>query len=186
MLRIKYVLLMACLFWGSALAQTKEYQLIEWIQLMPEDDLQALLNPPEYLADVVDGSPEDSVEAFSDSEIVDEQSQRFQQALTSTRVIQAFKDQHVKIPGFIVPLNSDEQQRAIEFFIVPYFGACLHMPPPPPNQIIYATLDEGVTVPSLYNPFWFEGTMAIETVENDLGKSAYRLILDRVYPYEEE
>jgi hypothetical protein len=43
----------------------------------------------------------------------------------------------VKIPGFIVPLDNRPDGRVQEFFLVPYFGACIHVPPPPPNQIVY-------------------------------------------------
>ncbi|MGL4829805.1 MAG: DUF3299 domain-containing protein, partial [Vibrio sp.] len=42
----------------------------------------------------------------------------------------------VKIPGFVIPLEGDDQ-KVTEFLLVPYFGACIHVPPPPPNQIIY-------------------------------------------------
>jgi hypothetical protein len=85
-----------------------------------------------------------------------------------------------------VPLQSDDSQRITEFFIVPYFGACLHMPPPPPNQIIHSNALQGIQLDSLYDPFWFEGTLVIDTEENSLGTSAYRLELNKAYPFEEE
>jgi hypothetical protein len=83
-----------------------------------------------------------------------------------------------------VPLESDEQQKVIEFFIVPYFGACLHMPPPPPNQIIYAKFKQGIELDNLYEPYWFEGTLLIQTEENELGTSAYEIKLDNIALYE--
>jgi hypothetical protein len=85
----------------------------------------------------------------------------------------------------VVPLAIDENNLVTEFFIVPYFGACLHLPPPPPNQIIFAKVTEGFELDSLYNPFWFEGQLMIEQNENDLGTSAYTLKLDSLYLYEE-
>lgn len=59
------------------------------------------------------------------------------------------------------------------------------MPPPPPNQIIYSTSKQGIKLDSLYEPFWFEGTLVIENIENSVASSAYRLQLNNVAPYEE-
>ncbi|QHJ12722.1 hypothetical protein FX988_02980 [Paraglaciecola mesophila] len=165
---------------------SESYQEIEWIALMPKDDLDALMNPPDYLLGIEDGSEQDSVEALNEKEGVDENTKRFQKALSSTRVIDTYANKRIRIPGFIVPLQSDDSQQITEFFIVPYFGACLHMPPPPPNQIIHSTSPQGIQLDSLYDPFWFEGTLVIDTEENALGTSAYRLKLNKAYPFEEE
>ena len=48
----------------------------------------------------------------------------------------------VKIPGFTVPLE-DFASAATEFLLVPFVGACVHTPPPPPNQLVYVKMDEG-------------------------------------------
>ena len=161
-----------------------KYKELEWVALIPKDDLQALLNPPEQLASIQDGSEQDSIAAFENKKFEDKQTKRFQQALTSKRVVEAYAQQAIRIPGFIVPLESDEQQKVIEFFIVPYFGACLHMPPPPPNQIIYAKFKQGIELDNLYEPYWFEGTLLIQTEENELGTSAYEIKLDNIALYE--
>jgi hypothetical protein len=165
-------------------ANEKIYEEIEWIQLMPEDDLEALLNPPDFLADIQDGSELDSVDALSNMTTDNEIALRFEQALTSTRVIDSFSQKSVRIPGFMVPLTSDEQQRVTEFFIVPYFGACLHMPPPPPNQIIFGKVKQGFELSKLDMPFWFEGRINIETISNTTGTAAYGMILDNIREYE--
>ncbi|MEP0354283.1 DUF3299 domain-containing protein [Paraglaciecola sp.] len=164
--------------------ETQTYQEVEWIQLMPRDDLEALLNPPDYLANIQDGSEEDSVEALTGMVSEDVTTQRFQDALTSVRVINEFDNKPIKIPGFVVPLKSDEQQRVTEFFIVPYFGACLHMPPPPPNQMIHGKVETGFELAQLTEPFWFEGVIHIETMSNTTGTSAYGMSLDNIQAYE--
>jgi hypothetical protein len=161
------------------------YKEIEWIELMPADDLQALLNPPKFLADIEDGSSNDSVEALGNLGESDDQVKRFEEALKSTRVIEAFDQRRIRIPGFIVPLESNEQQQVTQFFIVPYFGACLHLPPPPPNQIIYVEYSDGLELTTLYDPYWFEGTLAIDHTQKELGDSAYTLRLDDAYIFEE-
>ncbi|MGY5451272.1 DUF3299 domain-containing protein [Agarivorans sp. MS3-6] len=64
----------------------------------------------------------------------------------------------IRIPGFIVPLDS-EGELVTEFLLVPYFGACLHYPPPPPNQIVYVTYKQGLQLEDLWEPIWVEGTI---------------------------
>ena len=176
--------MVACPLYAEELQQTS-YQELEWTALIPQDDLDALLDPPDYLMTITDGSQQDSVEVFSGKELTDDKTKRFQQALTSTRVMTAYDGKAIRLPGFIVPLESDDEKKVTAFFIVPYFGACLHMPPPPPNQIIYATLPRGLALESLYQPFWFEGKLAIETQKNTLGTAAYRLHLDNISLYED-
>ena len=58
-----------------------------------------------------------------------------------------------RIPGFVVPLKTTEDIRILEFFLVPYYGACIHVPPPPPNQIIHVKYKEGFTLEALYRSF---------------------------------
>lgn len=178
-----FVTLVAILPFSSQAEPQKEYVEIEWMQLMPADDLEALLNPPEFITDIQDGSADDSVDALKAMGKTDETTKRFKAALTSSRVIEAFDNKSIRVPGFIVPLQSDENQRVTEFFIVPYFGACLHLPPPPPNQIIFAKSEEGVELASLQDPFWFEGTIVITQTSNELGSSAYSINLDNVFPF---
>lgn len=167
-----------------AASESEKYEEIEWIQLMPEDDLNALLNPPSSIMNIQDGSEQDSVDALGKMTDGDEDSQRFYNALKSTRIVESFDKKHIRLPGFIVPLETDDNNKVTEFFIVPYFGACLHMPPPPPNQIVHAKFKEGFELASLYDPFWFEGQLVIEGNEHALGTSAYSIKLDALYPYE--
>ena len=177
--------LASLIFTCESEAQNSSYEEVEWTQLMPKDDLDALLNPPEYLYDIEDGSEEDTLENLDAKPFENEKDKRYQQALSSARVIESYNNKSIRIPGFIVPLESEEGKRITEFFVVPYFGACLHLPPPPPNQIIYVNFEQGVELESLYDAFWFEGKLTINTVENELGTSAYQFKLDRVLPYED-
>ncbi len=161
-------------------ASSDNFETIEWDALIPADDLEALLSPPEYLDDIVDGSLEDSLERKIEGAF-DPSTDPYQQALVSTKVITEMNGKRVKIPGFIVPIETNEDKLVTEFFIVPYFGACLHMPPPPPNQIIYATYPQGVEQPTLYEPFWLSGELKTEITTNDIAQSAYEM---RIASYE--
>lgn len=162
------------------------YQLIQWTDLMPEEDLQALLNPPEYLDEIVDGSPEDQLNNQDARSIGNAKDDKYQQALVSKRIRPEYDQRKVKIPGYIVPLSFDDNMVINEFFLVPFFGACLHVPPPPPNQMIYITYKKGLTLESLYDPFFLEGTIVIKEHKTDeMGTAAYSLNVAKVYPYTE-
>tara|TARA_B100000965_G_scaffold390476_3_gene397440 strand:- start:59743 stop:60336 length:594 start_codon:yes stop_codon:yes gene_type:complete len=167
-----------------SLCAAVEYTEVEWTDLMPKDDLDALLAPPEYLNDIADGSQQDSVAALNQKESVDAQTKRYRDALSSTRVMQEFNGKQIRIPGYMVPLEQNEEREVTAFFIVPYFGACLHMPPPPPNQILYVQYEEGIALEALQQPFWFEGTLTVALNENALGTSAYTLNIDDYRLYE--
>ena len=166
-------------------ADAQGYEDIDWTELMPAEDLSALLNRPAFLDDIADGSAQDSLDSFQQRQLEDEQAQQYQAALSSTRVIQGFDGKAIRIPGFIVPLAQNEDKEVTRFFIVPYFGACLHMPPPPPNQILYVESEQGITLENLYDPYWFEGIVSIEQKVDAMGTSAYSLALDNYALYEE-
>jgi hypothetical protein len=67
----------------------------------------------------------------------------------------------------------------IEFFLVPFFGACIHVPPPPPNQIVHIEVEDAFALESIYDPYWLEGTLFLEQNANGLGQSAYSLKLEK-------
>ena len=161
----------------------EKHRSIEWTELMPKDDLDAIMAPPDFLDDIVDGSVEDQIANQLQSAIAAASDSRYQQALESTRVVAAFDNQSVRIPGFIVPLEFDDDQMIPRFFLVPYFGACIHVPPPPPNQIIFASYPKGFKLKVLYDPFWIAGVLKTTLTENDTTTSAYSMVVDSIQPY---
>jgi hypothetical protein len=179
-----FFLVLLCLSPLSFGAAGSEYKTIEWTDLMPEDDLEALLNPPEYLDEIADGSLEDQISSQLKGAMAENDS-RYQEALSSTRIRPEFNNQKVRIPGFIVPLEYSADQQVIQFFLVPYFGACIHVPPPPPNQIIFAEFQKGLTLGALYDAFWITGTLRTTLTENETATSAYSLQIDAIEPYQD-
>lgn len=94
----------------------------------------------------------------------------------SAAVNQKLSESKVKIPGFVVPLVVNDNGLVSEFFLVPYFGACIHVPPPPPNQIVYVRLaGDGVRVGSTEDAYWVTGTLHAQLSGNELAKAAYTL-----------
>lgn len=159
-----------------------EFTLLEWDALIPQSDLEALMTPPDYITNIEDGSLEDNLERQI-ADAFDPANDPYQQALVSTKVMADLDGQWIKIPGFIVPIESEENEKVTEFFIVPYFGACLHLPPPPPNQIIYASYPQGIELTSLYDAFWISGKLNTEVMTNEVAQAAYTMRAVKVEPY---
>jgi len=90
----------------------------------------------------------------------------------------------VKIPGFVVPLDTDKKGRLVDFLLVPYFGACIHVPPPPPNQIVYVKMKKSVPLSSMQDAQWVIGTLHASIKKSDLGASAYLLDGTSLQPYQ--
>lgn len=184
---IRHVFFLSILI-TSGVAQAASYQRINWVDLLPEKDLKALENPPAYINEIEDGSLEDALSdkmlsALEQSTLPDD---AYQRALTSTDVVTAYDNKAIRLPGFIVPIEMNDQQQVTQFFLVPYFGACIHLPPPPPNQIIYVTSEQGILVEDIYNAYWLQGTIKTTFTENDVAQSAYSMTVDTIEPYTEE
>ena len=91
----------------------------------------------------------------------------------------------IRLPGFMVPLGGDEN-KVTEFLLVPYFGACMHTPPPPTNQIVYVNYAKGVHPDMLYDPVWIEGPINVGEVESELAVSGYSMKAVDVSIYKED
>ena len=86
-------------------AQSGQYVTIAWSDLLPQDEIDILSNPPSYITDVEDGSAEDQLNSSMNNSIVVEMEDRYQQALVSTRVKSEMDGRAIRIPGFIVPIE---------------------------------------------------------------------------------
>jgi hypothetical protein len=159
------------------------YSTIEWIDLMPQDDLDALMNPPDYLDEIEDGSDDDLLSNQLMLATDQASDDRYMQALTSTRVMPEFDNRNIRLPGFIVPLEFDAQLNVTRFFLVPFFGACIHVPPPPPNQIVYGIFEQGLKLEALYEPVWLTGRLTTTLTENDVATAAYAMEVTGVAKY---
>jgi hypothetical protein len=90
----------------------------------------------------------------------------------------------IRIAGFALPLERKGEQ-VTEFLIVPYFGACIHTPPPPANQIIHAKSAKPLSGVKMMVPIWTYGTLSVQRGETRWGVAGYHLQVDKVSPYEE-
>ena len=88
----------------------------------------------------------------------------------------------IRLPGFIVPLDA-QQSGLSEFLLVPYFGSCIHVPPPPPNQIVYVHTSNRATVDSIYDAYWITGKLHLQNKATRLGATAYELSAEKIEVY---
>ena len=152
------MLIVACPVWtlGDDAEQGKETgnepRELTWDDLLPEG---ASVPPP-----VVDHS---SLALFDDFPVT-----------TADGVVPELNGEHVKLPGFVVPLDVVGDKVA-SFLLVPYFGACIHVPPPPPNQIVYVEFEEPVKLESMYDPVWVIGKLGLEGHASTLARAGYSM-----------
>lgn len=114
----------------------------------------------------------------------------YEAALVSTKTRAEFNNTNIRLAGFIVPIEFDNEQNISEFFLVPYFGACIHLPPPPPNQIIHVTINtstmkKGFKMEQLYEPVWISGKIKTQLLQSTIATSAYSMVADHITPYTE-
>ncbi len=89
--------------------------------------------------------------------------------------VHTFDHQRVKLAGYFVPLEETAAGELQELLFVPYYGACIHVPPPPANQIIFAKLQKPIAETSMFDAYWLEGTLVANTHNNDLAETAYTM-----------
>ena len=99
-----------------------------------------------------------------------------------SNVVPELNGQLVKLPGFIVPLDFVESKIA-SALLVPYFGACIHMPPPPPNQIVHVTFAEPIEIESLWDPVWITGKLGLERFVSHIADAGYSMQGQRLEKY---
>ncbi|MDP5253054.1 MULTISPECIES: DUF3299 domain-containing protein [unclassified Vibrio] len=90
----------------------------------------------------------------------------------------------ITIPGFVIPLEGDNE-KITEFLLVPFFGACIHVPPPPPNQIIYVKFEHGAPIQQLWDVVNVTGVMKTQTTQSELAQTGYLLEGVSVAPFQE-
>ena len=96
----------------------------------------------------------------------------------------ALVGQAVRIPGFIVPLE-DSKDGLKEFLLVPYFGACVHSPPPPANQIVHVLPKSPAKGFRSMDAVWITGTLSTGRTDSYMGAASYRIESVSVVPYSE-
>jgi hypothetical protein len=155
----------------AASASTSGYRELTWIQLVPPG-----WDPMKRFRDVGIGRLSDNSPrtAALMADLRDE--------LDNAPLVDSLQDTPVRLPGYVVPLQTD-RDGVREFLLVPYFGACIHMPPPPANQIILVKLAQPAKQLRSMDTVWASGVMRLDRQPSDMGVSGYRLDAASVEPY---
>jgi hypothetical protein len=127
------------------------YADLDWSHMVPPEDIKTLENAPP---------------------VVHVGNQRMKQ-IGTLHTVDALNGRKVKLSGYVVPLESDDDGKMVEFFFVPFYGACIHVPPPPPNMLVHVKLAHGIDTPSLYDPLTLKGVLHTEVTQNPMAASAY-------------
>ena len=137
---------------------------VEWTDLMPTPD-------------------PDIVEGYRSGEIDLKETLKYLNQLANTPV-ENLDGTYARVPGYLVPLNLDKNQKATELLLVPTLGACIHVPPPPPNQTIYITFDKGIkTAEAGYTLYWVTGKLTVEKNTSEYTDTLYSIEVDTVDEY---
>ena len=153
---------------------TGAFREISWNDLIPTD-----WNPEGFLSSLELDKLEDNDPRAAEA------LQRMREEWDRAPLVERMAGARVRIPGFVVPLETSGEQIR-EFLLVPYFGACVHVPPPPANQLIHVIPDK--PVPGGWNmlPVWVNGVMAVGRIDSDMGTAGYQLRAVKVEEYVEE
>ena len=153
-------------------AQPTSFKEITWDDLVPPDwDPADSFKDLEDLAYLPDSDPK--VQALYD---------RMRTVWDEAPTVTTLNNSNIRIPGFVVPLEEDAKG-VREFLLVPYFGACIHTPPPPANQIIHVFSDTPVENLMSMDTVWVNGLMQTERHNSEMGVSGYRLTAREVTPF---
>jgi hypothetical protein len=207
------IIAVCILFVLPVLAQ--EVRQLTWDDLIPAhllaDDPLAKLSPEQqnmayWVITMLESMPKRGPETEEDYKEIDEAMPTLRKAgidiqevlakrkEIQTSIVEELDGQKVRIPGYFLPLEVSDT-KVTEFLLVPYVGACIHVPPPPPNQIIYGKTakDKGYDHKNVFEPVWVTGVMAVESMTKDLflvdGSAGidvgYSLQATSIEPYEE-
>lgn len=157
-----------------------EAPISDWEALLPEDARQ--LRPPPVIGRSSFGPPrvpggliDDSGSGTPPNVVIDHSSPLRAQQFGSSSVVEEMEGRKVALDGFVVPLESDDDGRVKELLFVSFYGACIHVPPPPPNQIIHVVLATPIDVPELWEPFHLSGTLHIAKFDADVASASYEV-----------
>ncbi len=111
---------------------------------------------------------------------------KLQKAWKNAPLNPAIQQEKITISGFIVPLDSSDSTTIEEFLLVPYFGACIHVPPPPSNQVIHVVPEKPLKGFQIMDPVTVQGVLAPSHIDTPLGSAGYQMSGKSVTPYEAE
>ncbi|MDR9827062.1 DUF3299 domain-containing protein [Vibrio sp. FNV 38] len=150
------VIFVSLLFVFSANAEVLE---LNWLDLVPDHEKELVM---------------ESVRTQSQFGLHDESSTEVGEQKLLGSVRPELNNKQVKIPGFIIPIEGTSMS-VKEFLLVPFYGACIHIPPPPQNQLIYVVMDDFEDIKGMWEVVYVTGTLKTEPLEHELALVGYKI-----------
>ena len=157
---------------GKALGLKRQAKLSAFKAMNP-----TMLNWPELMPDNYFPEPQLFVFEFG------AKSDLMAKALKTTPVVDDLGGQEISLAGYVVPLAGDENA-ITEFLFVPNFGACIHVPPPPANQMIYVVPKYPLPYDESWDPIVVNGTLQAEGATSEYGAAGYVMNDAILTPYD--
>ena len=148
---------------GKANAKAGDFKVTEWDALMPKDWDPMKGVSVLSLGRMQDGDPQ-AIAAL----------ERLKRSWDTAPTEPAMDNTRIRIAGFVIPLDA-EGETFHEFLLVPYFGACIHTPPPPANQVIHVTLATPAKGIRMMDAIWVSGQLHTGISDTAMGTSGYRM-----------
>ncbi|GAB4437557.1 MAG: DUF3299 domain-containing protein [Rhodocyclaceae bacterium] len=155
----------------SLATQAEGYRKLDWEELVPKDWQPAAASDVPNLAWLRDDDPR-----------ARELLAGLRRALDDAPVVPGLRGARVRLPGYVVPLERKGDELR-EFLLVPYYGACIHTPPPPANQIVHVKPAKPLRGLHTMDAVWVSGTLDTGRVDTGMGAAGYRLRAEVVTPY---
>lgn len=143
-------------------APAAEYPEINWSELVPKDwDPMKGLPDRKGAGALIDGDPR-ATELYA----------QLRDIWDNAPTVKKMDGRRVKMAGYIVPLEVGREGLS-EFLLVPYFGACIHTPPPPANQIVFVRFDKPVRGYRTMDAVWVSGKLDLQRAQSQMGVTGY-------------
>ncbi len=149
----------------------EEARLLDWDELMPADFQPGALFEGVDLSSLADGDPK-----------ARELMAQLRKLWDEAPVVIALDGMRIRLPGFAIPLETDGESVS-QFLLVPYYGACIHVPPPPLNQTVLVNAPFGASIRQAFDPVWVTGQLVDQQADTQLAKAGYTLTTTQVSPY---
>lgn len=156
------------------LAAAVEPPELSWDELMPADYRPDELFGELDLSTLEDGDPRATALM-----------QKLAKLWEEAPVVKSLDGREIRLPGFAIPVDTDGK-RAKSFLLVPYYGACIHVPPPPSNQIVLVRAAQGAEIREAFDMVMVTGHLRVEAQKTDVARAGYALDASKVEAYDGE
>jgi hypothetical protein len=150
---------------SPVIAQSEDVIELNWDDLIPEGDAGTLMQSLRSMGVVEHGALSTGFEQEEAHAVTD-----------------AYNGKIVRLPGYIIPLDFDSTG-VTAFILAPFVGACIHVPPPPANQLVLVTTEDPYAYEGLFEPVYVTGMFGTAATGTALAEIGYALSAERIEPY---